>query len=165
MFRTNLELECTCILTFIWSKKLMLKIPIPLAIWKPFSSIFRVFDTLFAYRAFRVHPWFGYPFFAFFSSSLEHLVRPPMEVLIPPGDDVTGHPPCTLNIGGMGGGGGWEGGIFPPPPIPRDRHPLNHFLFFPSRLGGGGGGNVPPVPPPPRSYATGSKRNWNNLPV
>ena len=27
-----------------------------IAIWKPFSSIFRVFDTLFAYRAFRVHP-------------------------------------------------------------------------------------------------------------
>ena len=34
-----------------------------IAIWIPFSSIFPVFDTLFAFRA---HPWFGYPFYAFF---------------------------------------------------------------------------------------------------
>ena len=126
----------------------MLKIPvyIPLAIWKPFSSIFRVFDTLFAYRAFRVHPWFGYPFFAFFFF-LEHLVRPPMEVLTPRGIMLQATPHLKYWGGGGDGGGGYI------PPIPRDRHPLclclESLSIFPLPIGGGGGATCLPCPPPP----------------
>ena len=38
-----------------------------IVIWIPFSLNFCDFDTLFAYRAFCAHPWFGYPFPPFFS--------------------------------------------------------------------------------------------------